>query len=604
MGQLFAELKRRHVWRVGIAYAVTAWLLLQLAAIVLPTFGAPPWVLKVLIGVFVLFFPIALIVAWAFEITPEGVRRTEAAESEEARSAVHGRRIGRRLDFVIIAVLVAAVGILAWQLSIKSHPSAAVVTVPLKAPTASTAKTAAFNPPADTLVVLPFENMSGDPKQQYFSDGITEELTDALGQNPALRVIAWDTASRYRNSSESARVIGKALNVAHILHGSIARDGDQVRITTELVDARTGYQVWSQHYDDSFADIFKVQDQVSQAIASALQVKLAQADLPAGGTRNPQAHELVLKGRALAEKYDAASLEAARQDFEQALVLDPDYADAHALLSSVLLALTVISDLPLKTTLPTARAHAQKALALDPRNADAWAALGTADSSTDPPDIAKAKAEFQKALALDPSNASAHLAYGNVLPLKPGLAQTQEATMLDPADAVAWNNLAVDAQDLGDWVQMITAAEALLRLNPTDVDSAFQLAYAYQQLHQSDKMLAAFDLVKPATAVDKQQVAAGKLVYRAVQDPALRPQGLAALEDLSRHQSSPDVASNLLQLYLALGQNAPSLQLLESFCPADPVACSDLAINPIYRALRPDPRFQRLAKKYSTETPE
>ncbi|MGH8233916.1 MAG: tetratricopeptide repeat protein [Rhodanobacteraceae bacterium] len=575
-----SELKRRNVLRAAVLYAGAIWALAQGISQLGPAFGAPDWVTRWFVIAGVIGFPFWLAFAWFYEFTPQGIKR----ESEVAPNASITHSTARKLDFAIIGVMAVAIVLLGSGYFIRRHAPAT------------------FNPSTDTLVVLPFRNLSGDSKQQYFSDGITEELTDALGQNPALRVIAWDTASKYRNTSESARDIGKALNVAHILHGSIARDGDQVRITTELVDTRTGYQLWSQHYDDSFANIFKVQDQVSQAIASALQVKLAQADLPAGGTRNPQAHELVLKGRALMEKYDAASLDAARQDFEQALVLDPDYADAHAWLSSVLLALTAQSNLPLKTTLPTARAHAQKALALDPRNADAWAALGSADASTDPPDIAKAKAEFQKALALDPSNAGAHLAYGNVLPLKLGLAQAQEATMLDPADAVAWNNLAVDAQDLGDWVQMITAAEALLRLNPTDVDSAFQLAYAYQQLHQSDKMLAAFDLVKPATAVDKQQVAAGKLVYRAVQDPALRPQGLAALEDLSRHQSSPDVASNLLQLYLALGQSAPALQLLESLCPAAPIGCSDLAINPIYRALRTDPRFQRLAKKYTTAT--
>ncbi|MGH8114893.1 MAG: tetratricopeptide repeat protein [Rhodanobacteraceae bacterium] len=467
------------------------------------------------------------------------------------------------------------------------------------------AKAAAFHPPADTLVVLPFKNLSGDSKQQYFSDGITQELTGALGQNPALRVIAWETASTLRDPKLTARAIGEKLDVANILHGSIEREGDQVRISVELVNAVTGYELWSQHYDDSFANIFQVQDKVSQSIASALQVKFAQADLPVGGTSNPAAHELVLKGRALLNKFDAASFTAARRDFEQAIQLDPGYAEAHAQLAHALVALTQRSDLPLASTLPTVRAEAEKALALDPRNADAWVALGIVDMSTDPPNFAKAREAYRKALALDPSNAAAHLDYALVLPLKQEMAQTQEATLLDPANATAWNNLATTAQDLGDWAQMIQAAEAMLRLDPEDVDSAFGFTFAYQQLHQDDKIDSAFAAVKPATDIDRQQVAAGRLTYQALADPTLRPQALAALKDLSRHQSNLAVAYNLLQMYLALGETAPALHLLEGICPAIPVACNDLAVNPMYPpALRADPRFQQLAKKYNTVTLE
>ncbi|MGH8191845.1 MAG: tetratricopeptide repeat protein, partial [Rhodanobacteraceae bacterium] len=302
------------------------------------------------------------------------------------------------------------------------------------------------------------------------------------------------------------------------------------------------------------------------------------------------------------DKLDAASLAAARRDFEQAIQLDPNYAEAHAGLAHALLDLTEYSDLPLATTLPTIRAAAERALTLDPRNADAWVALANTDSSTDPPNIAKARAEYQKALALDPSNASAHLDYGNVLPLKQALAQTQEATRVDPANATAWNNVAVYAQDLGDWAHEIQAANAVLRLDPQGVDSAFYLAFAYQQTHQDDEIAGAFAAVEPATDIDRQQVAAGTLTYRALVDPTLRPQALAALKDLSRHQSNPDVAGNLMQMYLALGQAKPALQLLETFCQAQPAGCGDLAVNPLYLVLRADPHFQTLAREYTTNT--
>jgi len=614
------ELKRRHVWRTAVAYAVAGWLIVQIATQVFPFFNIPNVDVRLVVVLIAIGFPIALVLAWAYEITPEGIRRTEAADSPSARPEHEHRQIARKLNAITIGILIVAVALLGWRVLVSGHAEPAAeskaVAAANAAPAAKAAASsspvaeaappkatpAAFNPPKDTLIVLPFKNLSGDPRQQYFSDGITQELTGALGQNPALRVIAWETASTLRDSALTARAVGEKLDVANILHGSIAREGGEVRISVELVSAVTGYELWSQHYDDSFANIFAVQDKVSQAIAQALQVKFAQADLPQGGTSNPQAHELVLKGRALKDKVDAASFTAARKAFEQAIALDPNYADAHALLSRALRDLTEYSDLPLQATLPRIRAEAGKALALDPNNADAWVALGNADASTDPSQFAKAKTEYQKALALDPSNAAAHDDYGNVLPLKPGLAEYEEATQLDPDSASAWNNLTAGDQDLGDWAQMVTAAQALIRIDPASVDGAFYLAYAYQQLHQYDKMVAAFDRVKPATPVDREQVTTGRLVYRAVADPALRPQALAALKALSRHQSSPDVAGNLLTMYASLGEHAAVLPLLETLCPANLAACSDLAISPMYTALRADPRFQKLVKQYNTMT--
>jgi TolB-like protein len=589
-GAFFGELKRRNVLRAGAFYAAAVWALAQGIAQLTPAIGLPDVAARWFLVAALIGFPFWVAFAWFYEFTPQGFKR----DSEVTADSPDRHSNSRKLDLAIIGVLIVAVVLLGSGYFVQRKPAVAAAAAPKAATT--------FNPSKDTLVVLPFKNLSGDPKQQYFSDGITEELTGALGQNPALRVIAWDTASKYRDAKQSATDIAKALDVANVLHGSIAREGAAVRISVELVNAVTGYELWSQHYDDSFANIFAVQDKVSQAIAGALQVKFAQADLPAGGTSNAEAHELVLKGRALSDKFDAASYEAARKDFEQAIALDPNYADAHAHLAGVLIDLTQRSSLPLAATLPQIRAEAEKALALDSKNADAWVVLGILDSDTNPPDMAKAKQEYQKALALDPSNVAAHLNYGLILPLKQQLAETQEATLLDPDNALAWNNLATTAQDLGDWAGIIKAAQAMIRINPQVVDSAFYLAYAYQQLRQDDKMVAAFDLVKPANAVDQQQVAAGRLVYQSLLHPALRPQALAAVQQLARYQSNTAVAFNLPQLWLALGENAQALKQLQGFCLAITVASNDLAINPLYVPLRADPAFQKLAKRYTTAT--
>ncbi len=369
----FARLKQHHLYGVTVAYAVIAGFLIQLASRVLPALGLEP-VLPAGIIVLLAGFPVALVLAWML-IKPKNPAKYSAWQK------LHWK-LGAALSVAVVVAVVFS-GLYTWKFAERRATRLAVKQAAVESVAAPA--TPAFNPPTDSLVVLPFKNLNGDPKQQYFSDGITEELTSALGQNPALRVIAWETASSLRHANFSPGDIGRQLNVANILNGSILRAGDEVRITVELVNAITGYEVWSSHYDGSFQDIFKVQDQVSQAVASALKVKFAQADLPVGGTSNPKAHELVLKGRALRDKYNATSLAAAQKNFEQAIALDPNYADAHAELASTLIALTERSDLPLKTTLPRARAEAEKALALDPRNAYALTALGIVDSSADPP---------------------------------------------------------------------------------------------------------------------------------------------------------------------------------------------------------------------------
>ncbi|MDE2023996.1 MAG: hypothetical protein KGL00_01770 [Gammaproteobacteria bacterium] len=584
----FTRLKQHRLYQVTLGYAIVAGFFIQIGGRALPYFGwgaAVPAVIIVLLA----GFPVALALAWML------------IEPQDPALYTDWQKLHWKLGATItatVSVLVILSGLYAWKLSVRHAQRLAAIQAE------ATAAPASFNPPANSLVVLPFRNLNADPAQQYFSDGITEELTGALGHNPVLRVIAWKTASTLHNSNLTAADIGKQLNVAYILYGSILHQGEQVRIAVELVNTVTNYQLWSAHYDASFKNIFTVQDQATAAIAQALKVQLVAVDSPANGTSNPEAHELVLKGRTLFNKQDVASLAQAQIYFERAAALDPAYAEAHALLSRTLFVLTQRSDLALQSTLSRIRAEANRARTLDPRNADAWVALGNAEASSNPPDFAEARAAYRQALAIEPSNAGAHNAYGNLLPLKQALAQAREATALDPVNKDAWNNLAVDAQDLGDWPQVVEAAGVLIRLDPQNVDGAFLLANAYQQLQQYDAMIGAFERVKPATSLDKRQVKAGRLTYQAVHDPKFRRQALAAVKALARHASNPAAASNLVQLYLALGETAPALGALENLCPASPVACGDLAVNPIYRALHGQPRFQQLAEKYSVADPE
>jgi len=618
----FQELKRRHVWRVAVAYAVAGWLLVQIATQVFPIFHMPDWTAQIVVILVVIGFPVAVIFAWVYEITPEGVRRTEPADSPGARPEYASRQVGRKLNTVITAVLMLAVALLGWRLLALQPAGSAVAEAQTGSPdtaqrnpgTSAAESTAAavpsglrrssrlaqpatFNPPADTLVVLPFANLGDDPKQQYFSDGITEELTNALGQNTALRVIAWDTALKYRDSKQNATDIGKALNVANVLTGKILRQGSEVRVIVELVNARTGYQAWSDHYDDSLSNIFQVQDKISASIADALKVRFATANTTR--TVNPEAYDLVLKARALVNlSRDAAPLENARTFLEQAIVLEPDYADAHALLARTLNDLTEFSTLSLKDTLPNTRAEAHQALRLDPDNVDAILALASADMAESK--NSEARKGFQRAIELDPSNAIAHTDYAQMLPPREALAETLEAARLDPDSATTQNNLAVQYLNLGEYQKGLASSLALAKLAPHSVSTAFGLALNYALLHRDQDAVKAFDLVQPDSPLGRQLVAAGKLAYQSVLDPKLRLQALASADALRKGADlDPDSLYNLFQVYLVLGQKSIALNLLNRSCAPEPFSCSDFAVNPTYIPLRGDPRFEAMAKKYA-----
>jgi TolB-like protein/Tfp pilus assembly protein PilF len=622
----FEELKRRHVWRVAVAYAVAGWLLVQVATQVFPIFHMPDWTAQLVVLLLVLGFPVAVIFAWVFEITPEGIRRTEPAGSPEARPEFASRQIGRKLNTVIITVLVLAVAVLGWRLLVLRHSVSAPKTIAtsqadslgvaqrdsgMMASDSTThaappglhepSQPAAFHPPTDTLVVLPFANLGGDPKQQYFSDGITEELTNALGQNAALRVIAWDTASKYRDSKESATEIAKALDVANVLTGKILRQGNAVRVIVELVNATTGYQTWSSHYDDSLANIFQVQDKITASISDALKVKFASAHPTT--TVNPEAHDLVLRARALMQTgRSAAPYQQARSLLEQAIAIAPDYADAHALLARTSNDLTQYSTLSLKNALPKAREEANKALRLDPNNVDATLALASADLFEGK--VAEARNGFQRAIEIDPSNAVAHLDYGNVLPLQPSLAQELEAVQLDPDNATAQGNLVDDYLDTGNYQQALAPAMALIKLDPHNADSAMTLAMIYAFLHRNEDAVKAFELVQPDTDLGKALIATGKLAYQAVLDPELDAQALAAVDALrSRTDLDPYSMTDLVEFYLMLGRKTIALELLPQNCAVTPVACSDLSVNPMFLPLHGDPAFEALVKKYDTTSP-
>ena len=308
----FAELKRRNVSKVAVAYAVIAWLLIQAGSILFPTFEAPGWVMKVFVTIVVAGFPIALVIAWAFEMTPEGIKRTENVSPNE-----HIPQWSRRkFAMLIVSVALLAGGLLIFQLwRTQSLPTAATQS-------------------QKSIAVLPLVNQSGDSSQEYFSDGLSEELINGLGQIHELRVIGRNSSFHFKGKSDDSRAVGLALGVAHLLEGSVRKAGDRVRISVALVDAANGSQRWSQTYDRELKDIFAVQEEIARSVADKLRITLLGGEVTASARPSNgslEAYNAYLQG---SEQYSRSGnvevIAKAIAFFDEAIRLDPRYAEAYA----------------------------------------------------------------------------------------------------------------------------------------------------------------------------------------------------------------------------------------------------------------------------------
>ncbi|MGH8214431.1 MAG: hypothetical protein ACREPZ_01855, partial [Rhodanobacteraceae bacterium] len=338
------ELKRRHVYRVAVAYAVVGWLLIEVATQVFPVFHMPDWADQLVVLLIVIGFPVALILAWAFEMTPEGVRRTEPATSEGARPPEQTRHIGKRLNAIIIGVLAVAVAVLLWQKFTPSGRHAGSATATARAVEGNgdnaTTKREASAAPAKSIAVLPFENLSNDKNNDYFVAGMQDLILTKLADIGDLKVISRTSTMQYKSHPEDLKTVGKQLGVATILEGSVQKAGDQVLVNVQLIDARSDNHIWAQSYTRTLDNVFGVEGEVAGQIAQALKAKLSPAEskrLATSLSSNSAANDLFLRAEYQVNQgdinYDTASWKAAIPLYRQAIAKDPDFALAYARLS-------------------------------------------------------------------------------------------------------------------------------------------------------------------------------------------------------------------------------------------------------------------------------
>ncbi|MDQ2918839.1 MAG: adenylyl cyclase, partial [Verrucomicrobiota bacterium] len=422
----FAELKRRNVYKVAVAYAVVGWLLVQVATQVFPFFEIPNWAVRLVVLGIVIGFPIALVIAWAFELTPQGIKRTEDAD-------LAPRPIAKSHTWIYVVVIGAAISVGLFFLGRYTAG---------KSSAASTSEL-----PAKSIAVLPFDNLSRDPDNAFFAEGVQDEILTRLAKVADLKVIARTSTQRFKSAPENLPEIARQLGVMNILEGTVQKVNDQVRVNVQLINVLTNAHLWAEIYDRKLTDIFAVESDIAKTIADTLQAKLTGTEKSAMSntpTEDPVAHELYLKGRHF-WGLRGDNLPRAIEFYNQAIARDPNYALAYAGLSETYVLLPYYTGADPKDVRPKARAAALKALELNPNLAEAHNAIGKV-AYNDDIDIQKSIREHQRAIELSPNYAGAH--HWLTGPLKAlgrldeAIAESRRSTELDPLSAINMVDLA------------------------------------------------------------------------------------------------------------------------------------------------------------------
>ena len=553
--RLFAELKRRNVLRAGAIYAAAVWALAQGIAQLGPSIGLPDWTTRWFLVASIIGFPFWIAFAWFYAFTPRGLKR----ESEIAPDDAIAHSSGRKLDFWIIGIMAVAIVLLVTnQFVLRRDATSTAKVADTKALSATLAKLS-----NKSVAVLPLTNEGGDPKQQYFSDGLSEELISDLAKINGLKVISKYSSFKFRDSKDSPAQIGAALGVAHLLQGSVRQIGDHLRVMVTLIAAEDGAVVWSHTYDQELKDVFAIQTQIGEAVAGALKMKLlGQAlgidDKPPSG--NVEAYKLMLQGRSLARRFTEADIRQSIALYQQALKLDPNYAYAWGVLSNawVNLSWKYLNDDAKQQAYADARAAIDREQALAPDAASTHVDRGYLITMVDL-DPKRALAEYQRAYALAPSDGGvmSALAYGyaNTGQLQRAVELTRRALATDPLRVSFYANLAslllVQGQ-LDSAAQTIRSALALqpdypeLYLNLATIDMARgQLDAAEQGLRKWQALQpSAPGLYANQTIIDilRGDVAAAVRDAKQETDPVLGPWIRAMAQQIRSDRKQADAA--------------------------------------------------------------
>jgi len=584
MNNFFAELKRRNVYKVAVAYAVVGWLLVQVTTQVFPIFEIPNWALRLIVLAIIIGFPIALVMAWAFELTPEGIKRTEDVDLAQVRTKAHA--------WIYIVVVGAVVSI---SLFFIGRYTVGNKTTPRLSETAIGSSI-----PQKSIAVLPLLNESGDPRDEYFSDGLSEELIAALGQIRDLKVIGRSSSFRFKDRKEEPKTIGEKLGVSTLLEGTVRKQGDKVRIVAELINAADGTELWSRIFDRELKDIFAVQAEIAKAVAASLELTLLgikDAVATNASTKSVEAHNAYLQGHFYFARRNVEDYRKASTFFDQATRLDPDYALAYAERSE---AWTFIGDLNTeqkKDAWAAAKRDAEKAVAVGPNLAEAHAALGWVRFFVEWK-FAEGLAELRRAKELAPANPTANDLLARVLvylgQIQEGEKLARQAIELDPLAYLARGNLARILLAEGKLDEADAAARKSAELQPAAAGShRWQVVVAVQRGDGETALREA--QLEPDEGYRRFELALAQCVR------ADREAADAALADLIANFRN-QLAYQIAEIYAVRGETDKAFEWLQISLDNHDTGLLSLLIDPLIRSLRGDPRYKSMLEKIGLPT--
>jgi len=590
----FFELKRRNVYKVAITYAVVAWLLIQAASILLPTFEAPSWVMKAFVVFLAFGFVIAVMISWAFEATPEGLKRTEDVPPEVAAKLPTWSP--RKFAAFVIGVAVIAAGLLAFNLW--RNQSAAT-----PRNTASAARTEAAT---KSIAVLPFVNMGADKNDEYLSDGVSEELITALSKITGLQVKARTSSFAFKGKNEDIQKIGELLHVTHLLEGSVAKAGNKLRITVQLIQAADGNHLWSDTYDREMQDIFAVRSEVAQQVAETLKVRLLGEEkrkIDKKPTENLEAYNLYRQGRFYTDKLSEEGMTKAVPLFQQAIEKDPRFALAYAgMADNYVIAADAI--IPPREAFSKAKEAALKAIELDDSLAEAHASLGLVHYHYDW-DWPAAEQELKRAISLNPQSAQSYTLYTHYLA---GMGRYDEAKKfgaraleLDPLSVSAHWFLGWGAIYAGRSDEAIGFFSKALELDPNNPWTRWFLGRAYLFSGNSPRAIEEIETGLRFGPDDPLGLGFAGYVYAVAGRRADALKILRRLDELQKRRFISTISR--VYVYAGLGDKDKAFEWLEKAYQERSDSLAWFRFDPESKSLRADPRFGALMRKVGFTEP-
>jgi TolB-like protein/Tfp pilus assembly protein PilF len=571
-GSFFAELRRRNVWRAAALYIGAIWALAQGIASLGPALGIAEWGTRWFVIAGVIGFPLWIAFAWFYEFTPEGLKRE--SEIDPADSIAH--RTGRKLDFIIIGVMAVAIVLLLTDRFVLRRGVNSTADVPVS---------------EHSIAVLPFVNMSSDKEQEYFSDGISEELLNLLAKIPQLQVTARTSSFSFKGKDVAIPEIARTLHVAHVLEGSVRKAGNSVRITAQLIKARTGTHLWSQTYDRKLDDIFAIQDEIAADVVKQLKVTLL-GTAPKARTTDPEAYALYLQAVQLGRQATAEAFRQSDALYRKALAIDPRYAPAWTGLAENFYREANQGLLSSKEGYAQAREAAMNALAIDPDYAPAHAGLGRIAMSGDN-DLADVARHLQRALALDPKDLdvlrNSAILLGNLGRLDEALALNEAIVRRDPVNVNALFNLGYYQRMAGRLDAALTSSRSVLSLSPGNGGAHAELGNAL--LLKGDAQGALAEIEQDTSEMWK--MIGLPMAYHALGRKAESDAALAAL--IAKYEK--DAPYNIAYVYAYRGEADKAFEWLDKAVEYGDAGIGEIVSENLFDNIHKDPRWLPFLRK-------